>query len=187
GLQTVQQQSAAWLAIVSDRPKPFCLLERVIAQGRGVLSQNHHLLRGHASPGIVLMRSHEALKLQIRSAIFNEGIGGFAPRPSAEAGIKAPVRMSPAVLQHPAKPPMERDMAQIQSVQFFLDPMVLLAVAEDGTGHHCRQPTLLEPGAGLRVPLPNPDVFGAPGSSVLVGAGAAPAQALTDTKPVGGD
>src|SRR5664279_2709104 len=138
GLQTVQQQSTAGLAIVSDRPKPFCLLERVIAQGRGVLSQNYHLLRRHASPGIVLMRSHEALKLQIRSAIFNEGIGGFAARLSAEAGIKTPVRMSPAVLQHPTKTPMERDMAQIQSVQLFLDPVVLRALAEDGTGHHHR-------------------------------------------------
>ena len=77
-------------------------------------------------------------------------------------------------------------MPQIQPIQFFVHPSLLLARTKDGPGHHRSQRPLLQPRSGLAIPLPNPDIFDALRANLFAGTAAASAQALTDAKPVGG-
>ena len=151
GLQGVEQQAPAGLALVAHRSEPLRLLERVITEGGRVLSQKDNPLGRHAAPGVVLMRGQQILKLQLCPAAFHQRIGGFAPSFAFEAGIKAPVRMRETVRQHPGKPLVQFHMPQVQSIQLLLHPMTLVTRAKDRTGHHRRQAPGLQLLAGSAI------------------------------------
>ena len=122
GLQGVKQEPASGVACVADRPQALGFEQRIGTQRGGVLGEQDHRLGGHAPPGAILMGFQERLKVQIRPRVLQESVGGNTLAAPAKAGVKAPARMKTPSFQHCPKASIQFDVAQVQSIEFFVNP-----------------------------------------------------------------
>ena len=182
GLQAMQEQSAT--VSLPNRPQTGGLVQCVVAQAGGILSQEHHPLGGHAAGRLLLVGRQQAGQIDFHPAIFQQLIGPFGLGRIVKAATKTARRPGPALAQHALRPLVEPLIAQRYAVHLLLRPVC----GEGGRKHRARRQhlrrTLLQPGPGFGVQFINPHIFGALGALALAII-PAPALALAQPAPIG--
>src|SRR6266516_5762449 len=160
------------------------MLQRVVAQRGGVLSQQNHRFSGHAALSLILMREQQSLKRDSDFGALDQAVSRFGLGWRFKAPPEAALGMIPPGLEQRRQSLLQAHVPQGEPVEFLLRPGNALRL-KNRTAHHQRLRFVQKSLAGFGAQFIHPNVFNTAQSHSSRRTAASTSAALAQTAPIG--